>query len=237
MFSVIVPTVRSDLLPRALRSVAAQTLAPLEVLVLHDGGSPLPIGDWPFPVRALGVQPRQGPSGARNAAIALAEGEQIAFLDDDDEWLPDHLQQVAEASRQGFAFTDALLMHEGEGWAAPFRFRFGPDTLLRTNPIILSTVALSKQAFWRVGGFDLRLARYEAWDLFLRLRDAGTSMVRVPEVSVHYHYSPRSVTADDGAMARAFAQFRTKHSLGDLPRASFASMLRDPRFAADRDEG
>ena len=235
LFSVILPTTRPDLLPRALRSIAAQSLLPAEVLVVHDGGPALDIGRLPFPVRSIGIQPRQGPSAVRNAAVALSTSELIAFLDDDDEWMPEHLASLAPAAGRALAFCDAELTNESEGWSAPFRFRFTPALLRRTNPIILSGIALPKEAFWRVGGFDAALARYEAWDFFLRLQEAGVEIVRVPKATLNYRFSQRSATADDGAMAEAFARFCRKHGLKDLPRANFASMLRDPTFAADRD--
>lgn len=236
MFSVILPTTRPDLLPRALRSIAAQTLPPAEVLVLHDGGAAPDVGTWPFEVRAIGITPRQGPSAARNALAALSRSQWLAFLDDDDEWLPEHLASLAPFARGALAFSDAILTHEAEGWSRPFRFRFTPQLLRRTNPIILSGVALPKEAFWRVGGFDSSLTRYEAWDFFLRVQEAGVEIVRVPHETLHYRFSSRSLTADDARMRESFRTFCDKHDLADIGRATFASMLKDPAFAADRDE-
>ncbi len=233
---MIIPTTRPDLLPRALRSVAAQTMPPLEVLAVCDGGPPPDAGSWPFLLRTVGIAPRQGPSAVRNAAVTLSRGEHVAFLDDDDEWLPDHLAALAPAAERHLAFSDAIVTHEGEGWSRRFAFRFSPQLLRRTNPIILSGVAMPKRVFFQVGGFDQALRRYEAWDLFLRVQAAGAGIVRVPGTTLHYHFSDRSATADDQAMADAFAVFRHRHGLLDLPRASFASMLTDPRFAADRDD-
>jgi glycosyltransferase involved in cell wall biosynthesis len=233
---VIIPTTRPDLLPRALRSVAAQTMPPLEVLAVCDGGPPPDAGTWPFPLRAVGIAPRQGPSAVRNAAVALSRSDHVAFLDDDDEWLPEHLAALAPSAERHLAFSDAIVTHEGEGWSRRFAFRFTPALLRRTNPIILSGVAMPKRAFWEVGGFDPTLRRYEAWDLFLRVQAAGTQIVRVPRATLHYRFSDRSVTADDQAMEDAFAVFRSRHGLIDLPRASFASMLTDRRFAKDRED-
>ena len=234
--SVLIPTTRPDLLPRALRSLATQTVAPAEVLVLHDGGPPLELGDWPFPVQSFGVQPRLGPSLARNMLAAAAREEQLAFLDDDDEWLPRHLTHLGEGAVDGLVFTDALLQHEGEGWTRPFAFRFTPQLLRRTNPIILSTVSVSRSAFWRVGGFDPSLGRYEAWDLFLRLQDAGVPLRRRAGADVRYRFSGRSLTADDEAMAEAFSAFCLRHQL-EIARKSFASMLDDPDLLHVRDDG
>lgn len=233
-FSVIIPATRPDLLPRALRSVAAQTLLPREVLVLHDGGPPLELGGWPFPLRSFGILPRVGPSLARNMLAAAASGERLAFLDDDDEWLPEHLSRLHQDAGEGLAFTDAWLEHEAEGWTRLFAFRFTPQLLRRTNPVILSTTAVSRAAFWRVGGFDPDLSRYEAWDLFLRLQAAGFAIRRLTGADVHYRYSPRSLTADEAAMAAGFEAFRQRHGL-DIQPGSFAGMLDDPDLAHVRE--
>ncbi len=228
-FSVILPTTRPDLLPRALHSIAAQSEQPGEVLVLHDGGPPLDLGGWPFPLRIYGIMPRLGPALARNVLAATAREDRLAFLDDDDVWLPGHLERLSGGDASDLAFTDAWLHHDEEGWSRLFAFRFTPDLLRRTNPIILSTVGLSRAAFWRVGGFDASLARYEAWDLFLRLQEAGSRLVRLAAPDVRYHYSRRSLTADDSAMAQAFSAFCRRHGL-QLGRKSFVSMLDDPEL-------
>jgi len=229
-YSVIIPTARPDLVPRALRSVAGQSAPAGEVLVLHDGGPPLDLGDWPFALRSIGVMPRIGPAQARNVLCSLAREERLAFLDDDDEWLPGHLAHLGESASETLTFTDALFRHEAEGWERTFAFRFTPQLLRRTNPIILSTVGVGSAAFWRVGGFSPTLARYEAWDLFLRLQEAGLPVRRVAGADVRYRYSPRSISADEEAMADAFRVFCDRHGLR-LDRKSFASMLDDPELA------
>lgn len=238
--SVILPTIRPDLLPAALQNIAAQRFnGDLEVIVIHDGGDPLEMATSPFPVRSIGVKPRLGPSQARNVAAALAQGDLLAFCDDDDGWHPLHLQKTADLAlaEQGVVFTDALMENVAEGWTKPFRFRFGAGVLRRTNPIILSTVVMARSAWQKLGGFDAGLSRYEAWDLFLRAEEMDIPIRHVPEVTVTYRYSARSITADDAAMAASFVRFRDKHKLSDLRRASFATMLTDPAFADLREGG
>jgi glycosyltransferase involved in cell wall biosynthesis len=93
--TVVIPTYnRPDLLPRALRSVAGQTFRDVDVVVVNDGG------EWPssitpsvggYPVR-LCLRPHGGPAAARNSALAASDSEYVAYLDDDDEWRPDHLE-------------------------------------------------------------------------------------------------------------------------------------------------
>src|SRR5262245_21629272 len=100
--SVVVPTRgRTELLRDALRGIAAQRYAPIEVRVADDGGPPLP-DDLTIPglLELVVVPVHIGLlAAARNRGCAEARGDVLAFLDDDDRWLPDHLAGLAAAFR------------------------------------------------------------------------------------------------------------------------------------------
>ena len=94
--SVIIPAYNSaSTIIRALQSVAAQTLAPLEIIVVDDASSDTTrdlvatfTSSSPIPVRVLNQSINGGPSAARNAGWGKATGDYIAFLDADDQWHP-----------------------------------------------------------------------------------------------------------------------------------------------------
>jgi glycosyltransferase involved in cell wall biosynthesis len=103
LISAIIPTRnRPTLVLRAVRSVLAQTYSPLEIIVVVDGfdvatvNALSALGEDKLSIVAL---PQSvGGSRARNTGVQHARGEWVAFLDDDDEWLPDKLQkQIAAA--------------------------------------------------------------------------------------------------------------------------------------------
>ena len=94
--SVIIPAYNSaNTIIRALQSVAAQTLAPLEIIVVDDASTDTThdlvttfASSSSIPVRVVTQTINSGPSAARNAGCDTAIGDYIAFLDADDQWHP-----------------------------------------------------------------------------------------------------------------------------------------------------
>jgi len=104
--SVIIPTYnRGSFIGCAIESVRQQTWKDYELIVVDDGST----DDTPTILRALektearlhivdNARGKHGPAGARNAGLAVARGEWIAFLDSDDEWRPDKLARFMHAT-------------------------------------------------------------------------------------------------------------------------------------------
>ena len=95
--SVIIPLYNKErFIARAIRSVCAQTFGNFELIVIDDGstdrGADLARQYGDSRVRVIS-QDNAGPGAARNTGIGAANGELLAFLDADDEWLPDFLKQ------------------------------------------------------------------------------------------------------------------------------------------------
>jgi glycosyltransferase involved in cell wall biosynthesis len=98
--SVVIPTYnRAGLLRRAVNSALAQTVAPLEILIVDDGSTDetaATCASWGAPVRYIAT-PNGGVAKARNVGIGEARGEWIALLDSDDEWVPTKLEAQCAA--------------------------------------------------------------------------------------------------------------------------------------------
>ncbi len=97
--SVVITTYnRPDKLLRCLQAIQAQTHPPLETLIVHDGSS----ADYTVSKALVTKDPNmiwveqanQGVSAARNNGVELATGTFIAFCDDDDYWLPHHIEHL-----------------------------------------------------------------------------------------------------------------------------------------------
>src|SRR5574341_762936 len=103
LISVVIPTHnRSGLLPRAIKSVLGQSYPHFEVIIVDDAS----LDGTQEVVEALGNgrllylrhTTNLGGSAARNTGIRAARGELVAFLDDDDEWLPQKLARQIQAA-------------------------------------------------------------------------------------------------------------------------------------------
>src|SRR6185436_1915261 len=97
LVSVIIPTLnRPVFLQAALRSVLCQTSKDFEVLVVDDGSTidvfPILKGLDDGRIRYFRHESNRGEAAARNTGIRNARGAYVAFLDDDDEWLPEKLR-------------------------------------------------------------------------------------------------------------------------------------------------
>lgn len=233
--SVVIPTCdRPALLPRALASVRAQTLAPLEVIVVDDGAVP-PAVD------GAGVLPNShasGPSGARNCGAALARGTLLAFLDDDDEWLPGYLAAAVEriaADRLDVLCTDLLYRYddgsERPGKSAPEVLRV--DDFLTNNPgLVGSNLVIRADAYAAVGGFDESLRAAEDMDFGIRLSlrlGLRYGPLRQRLVGHHHHDRPRLCTVRGDAMRAGIRRFFELHAarMDAAQRARFARSVRE----------
>jgi glycosyltransferase involved in cell wall biosynthesis len=205
LVSVIIPTLRRPtLLLRALASVFCQTWRELEVVVIVDGPDPDTIAvlqtiDDPR-LRVIVNAQSLTAAGARNAGMDHARGEWIAFLDDDDEWLPEKLaKQLAYTADRGPAFITCLsrVVTPGGSFVRPEviydnilpideylfdrRSPFAGRGFIQTSSYLLSRTLCR----------DLRFRTdtpHDDWDFLLRLsKQRAVRVETVPEILVNLY--------------------------------------------------
>jgi len=178
--SVVVPTFdRHEVLSRALDSVIAQTFADRELIVVDDGSADgtAEMVACDYPAARLLRQENRGVSAARNAGIAAARGEWIAFLDSDDAWLPEKLERqmeaLAEEPRHRLCHTEETWIRDGQRVNPAAKYaKSGGRIYQRCLPrccISPSSVVMRRDLLQETGGFDESLEVCEDYDLWLRV--------------------------------------------------------------------
>ena len=177
--TAVIPTIppRKNYLDRALTSVRFQTLPVHDVQVATDHN-------------------HAGAAVTRNKALSAARTEWAAFLDDDDEWRPRHLQTLVEAAQESgadvvYPWFDVLSPHGFDPWPGVEGRPFDPEDL-RTRNYIPTTVLARTNLVRDVGGFepygDQEDSACDDWGLWRKLIDAGARFHHVPKRTWLWHW-------------------------------------------------
>lgn len=177
--SVVIPTRnRAHYVLEAIGSVLEQTVPPSEIIVVDDGST-----DGTARVLAPYVdglcyvhQQNRGIGATRNAGVARATGEYLAFLDDDDVWVADKLERQLAAFRET-PEVDAVYGY-GEQFVSPELDAETHQRLSRRAGSIVpaplpSTLLIRRSAFARVGPFDEALGLGVEMEWYARLCESG----------------------------------------------------------------
>ncbi len=216
MISAVIPARNAEAtLARALASVRAQTHPEVECIVVDDGSTDgtAELAER-LGARVIG-QGHAGVAAARNRGAREARGELLAFLDADDEWLPERLERMAAA----LAGADACICANSVVGDDPpmgrvVRMRPWPVTveqLLAWEGTVVSpgsNLLIRREAF---PGFDESLPIADDWPLLVELVAAGR-LTYVDEPLVVYHWHGSNLSRDLDALGDSL-----RRSYGRLP--------------------
>jgi glycosyltransferase involved in cell wall biosynthesis len=229
--SVVIPTFkRPHFIKKAIDSVIAQTFSNWELIVVDDNPKDSDARKETVNVlREYESNPRisyilqpenKGGSAARNTGIKQARGEYIAFLDDDDLWLPEKLEAQMKCfeegeSSTGLVYTGHKTINEADGEVRVIKPKVKGDVLERLlgrNYIgTTSTILCKKKLLLEAGLFDEQLPARQDIDLYLRLARICTfDYVSEPLVIMVKHGDER-ITNDSRARAEAFRMMFLKY--------------------------
>ena len=178
--SVVIPCFnRKKTLSRSIDSVVNQTYKPSEIIIVDDGSTD---GTRDFILNSYPnikyfFQPKKGVSSARNKGIRESSSDWVAFLDSDDEWLP---QKLEKQINQLGKYSEIFISHTNEIWIRngvrvnqmKKHQKYGGyifDKCLDICRISPSSVLIHKRVLKDVGIFDETLQVCEDYDLWLRI--------------------------------------------------------------------
>ncbi|HEY8600248.1 MAG TPA: glycosyltransferase family A protein [Thermomicrobiales bacterium] len=184
LVSVIVPVYNgARFLAAALDSVLAQIYTHYELIVVDDGSTDESAAiAGRYPAARVISQTNRGTAGARNVGLTIARGELIAFLDQDDLWLPEKLRTQVDRHlaepELGYTLTRLhAFLEPGDAW---------PTTLKRdqTEGFFPSCWMVRAATFAQIGHFDQDFAYAEDYEWLSRARDAGVPTTMLDETLV-----------------------------------------------------
>lgn len=201
--SVIISTYnRRKKLERAIKSILNQTFRDYEIIIVDDVSVDdtekycLKLVDkYSDKIKYIKLPEHWGRHGRpKNVGIKEAKGEFVCFLDDDNEWLKDHLQVLYNDIVRGgvdIVYGDRWVYDEkskkkGKGIAVDF----DTNLLKEMNYIDTSDFLCHKKDLLDVGGWDEYLSKFADWNLFVRLAKANKRFYRVKKIISIYYLHP-----------------------------------------------
>ena len=196
IISVIISTYNQPLLQRAIDSVLAQTFKEFEIIIVDDHSKNLPQINLPkgenrvIPIRLpfnTGYMVRP-----KNIGIMCARGKYIAYLDDDNVFLPNHLEVLYKAiteTQADVVYGDRVYkstIPNEKRFMGKMSSNYDLNKLNQGNYIDTSDIMHTIQAINDIGYWDIFWERKADWLLMLRFGKAGMKIVHVPQIITEY---------------------------------------------------
>lgn len=187
LISVIIPTYKSrGGLCKSIDSVLAQSYTNLEVIVIDDNNpgtqerrsTELSMLQYANEDRVSYLKHEQNKNGAaaRNTGIRASKGNYIAFLDDDDRWLPEKLQReldYLESHIEYDAVYTYILSCGVQSRTVPYEGNAIIPLLLNRTRMFTSSLLMTRKSVEAIGGFDESFRRHQDYELLVKFFKAG----------------------------------------------------------------
>lgn len=208
LVSIIVPVYNgAKYLAETLTSILAQDYQPYEVIVIDDGSTDDSAAIIQrYPVRYI-YQENQGVAQARNFGVSSAQGDYLAFLDQDDLWTKDKLSvQIAYMQTHNVGYTichQATFLIPGIELPSWVKKEF----LTEHIPSYLLGALVVRRAIWhQVGLLDPHYKHGNDADWFFRIQDLGIEKAILPQVLLHKRIHSSNQSYDIKTMQQELLQ-------------------------------
>jgi glycosyltransferase involved in cell wall biosynthesis len=219
-----------SILQRAINSIINQTYSNLELIIVNDAPQLVELVEDirmlltqynQIPIQYIVHEKNMGACNARNTGIEHAMGKYVAFLDDDDEWLPEKLEKqykLISKEKVALVYCSHFEIH-GNGSRKLVTEELAREGIhhddferLLLNNFVGSTSypLLSLEAVKSVGGFDINLKASQDHDLWLRIAKEYP-IANCNEPLVNYYFSEESISSNMANKLQGFNYLLNKY--------------------------
>lgn len=219
--SVVIPCYKdATTLARAVDSVINQTYPDIEIVVVNDCSPQtdlieMCLREYPQ-VCYLRNSQNVGLAATRNNGLAIAKGELVAFLDADDEYLPDKIKLQVEALDENTVVTCGLVnIYPNErrvNSARSSRIFNSPNSLIYRNTLNGAGLLAPKHLLLQYGAYDVTLRSCEDYDLWLRLLSAGVTVKDIGQPLYLYYFNPLGLSKNISEISRWELEVIKRHA-------------------------
>ena len=234
MISVIITTYMREpaFVVRAVTSVLHQTYKETEIIVVDDSPA-----DYQFrrevkaavcecgrenqetQIRYIEHDTNKGACAARNTGLKFARGEYIAYLDDDDEWLPEKLEKqlnIMESTDAGLVYCGRICKNDITGVSSTEKIRYYRgsvfDRLLYMNFIGSTSFPLIRTDCLReAGGFDEKMQSAQDVDVWLRIAEKHTVEYVAEPLVIYHEHGGEQITSNPVKKINGLEQLNQKY--------------------------
>ncbi len=202
LVSVIIPAFNGEaFLAEAVDSICKQNYHPLEIIIIDDGSNDNTeqiAKTLQGNIKYVSQRHTGGPAAGRNKGLRIAEGDLIAFLDQDDIWPENKLniqvEKINESSKQDVVLGRTQMLRMKTVKDGKYEFEKHSKPWVHLMP---SCALFRKTVFDKVGLFDEKLTYYgNDFDWFLRARELSVSIFIQKEVTLFWRIHDKNQTHD-----------------------------------------
>lgn len=233
-------------LPKAIESVLNQTFKDFEFIIVDDGSTDRTskvVASYKdsrikyYRIKHFGCDTRP-----KNIGTKRSNGKYLAYLDDDCQFRPDHLQALLREIEK--EENEGVVMVYGDRWVTFEDGKrkgqigvygdFDQAELMRRNFIDTSDVLVKREAIFKVGGWNENIKKFIDWNLWVRMAKYGYYFKRVPIILTDYlvHKDMKSVRIQEGRFSQETGLFQpTFDPVNCRINVGFVGKVEDPRVA------
>lgn len=229
LLSVIIPTFdrQISIIDRAVKSIQMQTYPDIEIVIVDDNknNSSLSVNIKKYCQENGIIYIKQfgnsGACNARNIGVVNSQGEYIAFLDDDDEWLPSKASEQITMLKKGYG----LVFSKGINVYTNLNFKELPygnngnfiqnpkfeDLLIKNYIGTTSQIMITRECFFLVNGFDPNFPARQDYDFCLRVSQHYRLYGIDHILFRHYHHSQYQISENINHTLNGYLELYVKY--------------------------